>query len=69
VPGNLTVTGPVSVSLSVPGDGAYSVSLPAGTYVIEGRSSMFGGGTCFPYSEVSVVAGSTSLNDVFCAMK
>jgi hypothetical protein len=54
--------------------GAFSISLPPGSYRLVGHSPRFGGGSCFPYSSdpadaVSVIAGTTVDTDVFCAMK
>jgi hypothetical protein len=72
VPGTIVVSGPVSRSVPVSGDGAFSISLPPGSYRFVGHSPRFGGGSCFPYDAfgaVIIVAGSTAQTDVFCAMK
>jgi len=74
VPGTIVVSGPVSRSLRVSDDGAFSITLPPGSYRFVGHSPRFGRGDCFPYSSdplgvVSVVAGSDANTDVFCAMK
>ena len=74
VPGTIVVSGPVSRSVPVSDDGAFSISLPPGSYRFVGHSPRFGRGSCFPYASdppdaVSVTAGSTAETDVFCPMK
>ena len=48
--GTVSFTGPEAKSVSVGKDGAFQISLPPGTYKVQGHSPLYGGGTytCSP---------------------
>jgi FlaG/FlaF family flagellin (archaellin) len=67
--GNVTATGNGhSYSVSVGTDGRYSISVPAGTYTVVGRSPQYQGGTtdCHLADPVTASSGGTATADVMC---
>jgi len=67
--GGVTATGGGhSYSATVGTDGRYSLSVPAGTYTVVGRSPQYQGGAadCHAANPVAVSAGGTASADVGC---
>ena len=70
-PGTVTLTGPgVDQDVSVRADGSYSVTVPAGTYTVVGRSPLYesGGALCRATEAATVTSGHTTTADVLCQM-
>ena len=70
-PGTVTLTGPgVHQDVSVGADGSYSVTVPAGTYTVAGRSPLYESGAtlCRATGAVTVTRGHTTTADVLCQM-
>jgi hypothetical protein len=70
-PGLVTLTGPgVHREVPVGTGGAYSVTVPAGTYTIVGRSPLYesGAALCRAAGAATVTSGRTTKADVLCQM-
>jgi hypothetical protein len=73
-PGTITITrGETEQTADAGPDGAYAITLPAGTYAIVGHSPRFGDCAyrCIskPNKPQSITAGRTTTIDVYCPMK
>lgn len=70
-PGTVTLTGRgVHRDVLVGATGAYSVTVPAGSYTVEARSPLFqsGAGLCQATNVATVVSGHSTKADVLCQM-
>jgi hypothetical protein len=72
-PGTVTLTGGLGVhrDIQVSASGRYSVQLPAGTYVVAGRSPLYqsGTGVCRAAGAVTVTSGHRTQADVLCQLR
>jgi hypothetical protein len=71
-PGTVTLTGAgVHRDIQVRADGSFSVLVPAGTYILAGRSPRYGSGAgvCRADGPVTVAAGHRTRADVLCQLK
>jgi hypothetical protein len=71
-PGTVTVTGPgVRRDVTVGASGAYSVTVPAGTYTVAGRSPLYesGAGVCQAAGSATVTSGRSTKANVLCQMR
>jgi hypothetical protein len=70
-PGTVTLTGPgVHLDVSVGASGAYSVTVPPGTYTVVAHSPLYGGGAglCQAEGAAVVTIGHSTRADVLCQM-
>jgi hypothetical protein len=70
-PGTVTLTGPgVHRDVPVGATGAYSVTVPAGSYTVAGHSPLYqsGAGLCQAAGVATVVSGHSTKADVLCQM-
>lgn len=71
-PGTVTLTGPgLRRHIQVGADGRFSVLVPAGTYVVAGRSPLYqsSAGSCRAAGPAVVIAGHRTQTDVLCQLR
>lgn len=71
LPGTVTLSGQVKMTVTIGLGGQYSAALPPGDYRVEGRSPQFGSGAypCHALSRVTVGPDQTAQADVYCQGK